>query len=248
MKLLELLSQRNRPGSGSVTGAAAGLRCGVGAVVAAALALSMTCVQAQAPAAQEAPKEAPKAAAKIDPAKGQQIAAGVCAACHGVDGNSASPANPKLAGQHADYLYKQLQNFKTRAGAKEAERANAVMAGFAVTLSDIDMRNVAAYFAAQKLKPSVAKNKDIVELGQKIYRGGIASKSVAACAGCHSPNGAGIPAQYPRVAGQYAEYTEAQLVLFRQGGRKNSVQMAAIAARLSDAEMKAVSDYIAGMR
>ncbi len=186
--------------------------------------------------------------AKADVAKGQQIASQVCAACHGADGNSASPANPKLAGQHADYLYKQLANFKVKQGAKEAERANAVMAGFAAQLSDQDMRNVSAYYASQKLKPAAAKNKDIVELGQQIFRGGIAQKNVPACAGCHSPNGAGIPAQYPRLAGQFSEYTEAQLVSFRQGARKNSEQMTAIAARMSDVEVKAVSEYIAGLR
>ena len=196
---------------------------------------------AATPAAAQAP-------AKIDLAKGQAKAAEVCAACHGADGNSNSPANPKLAGQHADYLYKQLTNFKPKAGAKEAERANAVMLAFASQLSDADMRNVAAYFASQTLKPAAARNKDIVELGQKIYRGGIASKSVAACAGCHSPNGAGIPAQFPRLGGQYAEYTESQLVGFRQGVRKNSIQMTAIASRMSDAEIKAVSEYIAGLR
>ena len=186
--------------------------------------------------------------AKADVAKGQQIASQVCAACHGADGNSASPANPKLAGQHADYLYKQLANFKVKQGAKEAERANAVMAGFAAQLSDQDMRNVSAYYASQKLKPAAAKNKDVVELGQKIFRGGIAQKNVPACAGCHSPNGAGIPAQYPRLAGQFSEYTEAQLVSFREGARKNSEQMTAIAARMSDVEVKAVSEYIAGLR
>ena len=187
-------------------------------------------------------------AGKVDLAKGQQIATQVCAACHGADGNSASPANPKLAGQHADYLYKQLQNFKAKQGAKEAERANAVMAGFASQLSDQDMRNVAAHYASQKLKPSAAKNKDVIELGQKIFRGGVAQKNVPACAGCHSPNGAGIPAQYPRLAGQFAEYTEAQLAGFRQGTRKNSEQMTSISARLSDVEIKAVSEYIAGLR
>lgn len=211
----------------------AGIRRGLALV--AGMVLSIGVAQAQMPA-------------KPDPAKGQQIAAGACAACHGADGNSTSPANPKLAGQHADYLYKQLQNFKVKPGAKEAERANAVMAGFAAALSDDDMRNVAAWYASQKLKPSAARNAEIVELGQKIYRGGIAAKAVAACAGCHSPNGAGIPAQYPRIGGQYADYTEAQLVAFRQGVRKNSAQMTAIAARMSDAEIKAVSDYIAGLR
>ena len=194
------------------------------------------------------PAFAQPAPAKIDPAKGQQIASQVCVACHGVDGNSTSPANPKLASQHPEYLAKQLQNFKVKQGAKDAERASAVMAGFALQLSEEDVRNVAAHYAAQKLKPAAAKNKDSVELGQRIYRAGIASKEVPACAGCHSPNGAGIPAQYPRLAGQFGEYTESQLVAFRQGARKNSAQMTAIAARLSDVEIKAVSDYIAGLR
>ncbi|NCV15009.1 MAG: hypothetical protein EBV49_11015 [Betaproteobacteria bacterium] len=120
--------------------------------------------------------------------------------------------------------------------------------GFASALNDQQIRDVSAYFAAQKLKPAAAKNKDLVELGQKIYRGGIADKGVPACAGCHSPNGAGIPDQYPRLQGQYAEYTESQLVAFRQGTRANSTQMMTIAARMSDKEMKAVSDYIAGLR
>ncbi len=187
-------------------------------------------------------------AAKVDPAKGGQIASQVCVACHGADGNSPTPANPKIAGQHAAYLYKQLDNFKVQKGANEAQRANPIMAGFAATLSDQDMRNVAAYFASQKLKPSAAKNKDIVEAGQKIYRGGIADKNIPACAGCHGPAGAGIPDQFPRIAGQYAEYTEAQLVAFRQGLRKNSTQMAGTAARMSDAEIKAVAEYVAGLR
>ena len=180
--------------------------------------------------------------------KGAEIASQVCAGCHGADGNSALPANPKLAAQHADYLYKQLQNFKPKAGASEAERANAIMAAFAAQLSDADMRNVSAFYASQKLVPATAKDKALVELGRNIYRGGIASKGIAACAGCHSPNGAGIPAQYPRLQGQYAEYTESQLIAFRKGERKNSAQMSAIAARMSDAEIKAVSDYIAGLR
>ncbi len=187
-------------------------------------------------------------AGKVDLAKGQQIATQVCAACHGPDGNGTASINPKLAGQHPDYLFKQLQNFKVKAGATVAERSNAVMAAFANQLSESDMRNVAAFYAGQKLKPSAAKSKESVELGQKIYRGGIASKEVPACAGCHSPNGAGIPAQFPRLAGQYSDYTESQLVGFRQGVRKNSAQMTSISSRLSDVEIKAVSDYVAGMR
>jgi cbb3-type cytochrome c oxidase subunit III len=188
-------------------------------------------------------------AKKIDVAKGQQIASQVCAACHGADGNAtAGPANPKLAGQHADYLYKQLVNFVPKQGAKEAERANAIMMAFASQLSDEDKRNVSAFYASQAKKPSTAKGKELVELGQTIYRSGIPGKQVPSCAGCHGPAGAGIPAQYPRLSGQWAEYTESQLVQFRGGQRKNSAQMNAIASRLSDAEIKAVSDYIAGLR
>lgn len=187
------------------------------------------------------------APAKADPAKGQQLAQ-TCAACHGADGNSTAPANPKLAAQHADYLYKQLVNFVPKQGAKEAERANAIMAGFAATLSDDDRRHIAAWFASQPLKPSAARNKELVELGQKIYRSGIPEKQIPSCAGCHGPAGAGIPAQYPRLQGQWAEYTESQLTQFRGGQRKNSAQMTAIAARMSDLEIKAVSDYVAGLR
>lgn len=196
---------------------------------------------AQAPAAGKDPGRA-------DPKRGAQIAEQVCAACHGADGNSPTPANPKLAAQHAEYLAKQLANFKVKEGAAEAERANAIMAGFAAMLSDADIRSVSAHYAAQTLKPAAAKNKELVGLGQRIYRAGVASKGVPACAGCHSPNGAGIPSQYPRLQGQYAEYTESQLVAFRQGERRNSAQMTVIAERLSDREIKAVSDYIAGLR
>ncbi len=191
--------------------------------------------------AQEAPK-------KVDLAKGQQVAAQACAACHGADGNATGPANPKLAGQHADYLYKQLVNFVPKPGAKQAERVNAIMQGFASTLSDDDKRNVAAFYASQTKKPSAAKDKALVELGQQIYRGGIAAKQVPSCAGCHGPTGAGIPAQYPRLGGQWAEYTESQLSQFRGGQRMNSAQMTAISARLSDREIKAVAEYVAGLR
>jgi cytochrome c553 len=189
-----------------------------------------------------------QAPAKPDVKRGEQIATQVCASCHGADGNSGSPANPKLAGQHSEYLYKQLSNFKVKSGAKEAERANPIMAGFATALTDADMRSVAAYYSGQKYKPAAAKNKDLVDLGQKIYRAGIPDKGVPSCAGCHSPNGAGIPAQYARIGGQYGEYSESQLVAFRQGLRKNSAQMSLIASRMSDLEIKAVSDYVAGLR
>ena len=182
------------------------------------------------------------AAAKPDLAKGQAISTQVCVACHASDGSRGSPANPILAGQHPEYLVKQLQEFKS------GKRNNAVMKGFAGTLSDDDMKNVAAFYASKSAKSGFAKNKDGVKLGEKIYRGGIADKAVPACAGCHSPNGAGVPAQYPRVGGQHADYTEAQLVAFRSGARTNSDPMTSIAARMSDAEVKAVSDYLAGLR
>jgi cbb3-type cytochrome c oxidase subunit III len=184
----------------------------------------------------------PAPAAKPDLAKGQALSTQVCAACHTADGSRGSPANPILAGQHPEYLVKQLQEFKS------GKRANAIMKGFASTLSEDDMKNVAAFYASKSAKPGFSKDKELVKLGEKIYRGGIADKAVPACAGCHSPNGAGIPAQYPRVGSQHADYTEAQLVAFRSGARGNSAQMVTIAAKMSDREIKAVSDYIAGLR
>ncbi len=183
-----------------------------------------------------------KAPAKPDLALGQEKATQVCVACHTADGTRGSPANPILQGQHSDYLVKQLTEFKS------GKRANAVMSGMAGMLSEAEMKNIAAYYNSKQAKPGAAKNKDLVALGEKIYRGGIAAKQVPACSGCHSPNGAGIPALYPRMGGQHGDYTEAQLVAFRSGARANSAQMTAIAARLSDKEIKAVSDYIAGLR
>ncbi len=157
-------------------------------------------------------------------------------------GNSAAAANPKLAAQHPEYVHKQLADFKAKA------RNNAIMVPMASVLTDEEMRNVGAYLAKQSLKPATAKNKDTIEAGQKIYRGGIAAKGVPACAACHGPTAAGIPAQYPRIGGQWADYTEAQLVAFRQGTRKNNPVMTTIAAKMSDAEIKAVADYVAGVR
>ena len=190
-----------------------------------------------------------EAKTKADPAKGKVIAETVCVACHGADGNSAAAANPILAGQGADYLYKQLKNFKAVDG-KPAARNNAIMGGMVAALSDEDMKNLAAWFSSQKLKPSVAKDESKIALGQKIWRQGDFKKGVPACAGCHGPAGAGLPAQYPRLAGQYAEYTEAQLKAFRGDERNNDpeMMMRTIAAKMSDAEMKAVAEYAAGLR
>jgi cytochrome c553 len=184
----------------------------------------------------------PAPAAKGDVAKGQAIATQVCGACHSFDGSRGSPANPILAGQHPEYLVKQLQEFKS------GKRNNAIMKGFATTLSDDDMKNVAAFYASKSAKPGFAKDKTLVQLGERIWRGGIADKAVPACAACHGPSGAGLPVQYPRIAGQHADYTEAQMIAFRSGARGNNAQMAAIAAKMSDREIKAVSDYAAGLR
>jgi cytochrome c553 len=185
---------------------------------------------------------APAQAAKPDLVKGAASFTAMCVSCHGVGGNSGIAVNPKLAQQHPEYLVKQLQEFKS------GKRQNAIMKGFASMLSEDDMKNIAYWATTQKASPGFAKEKDLVALGERIYRGGISDRQIPACAGCHSPNGAGIPAQYPRLGGQHAEYTATQLTAFRDGVRKNSLQMSQIAAKLNDREIRAVSDYIAGLR
>jgi cytochrome c553 len=189
-----------------------------------------------------------KAPAKPDPARGQQIASQVCVACHNADGNSTIPGNPRLAQQHAGYLYKQLSDYSTQPGHAKPARENAVMNGFASQLSDADKRSLAAWFSSQAAKPGFASSKDNLELGQRIWRAGIPEKSVPACGGCHGPAGSGIPVQYPRLAGQHAEYLETTLKAFRDGTRHNNVPMQQIAARLSDAEIRAVVDFAQGLR
>lgn len=197
--------------------------------------------------------EAPKPAVKADAAKGATLYADgdaarglpACVSCHGAAGNSTITVNPKLAGQHESYIYKQLVDFTT------PERNQPVMTMYAKMLSDADKKNIAAYLGAQLSKPGAAKNKDTIDLGKKIYRGGIASKQVAACASCHGATGNGMPVQYPRIAGQHQDYTVAQLTMFRStkaDARKNSAQMHTIAARMSDDEIAAVADYIAGLK
>lgn len=178
---------------------------------------------------------------KPDLAKGEASYA-ICVACHAADGNSAIAANPVLAQQHPEYLVKQLQEFKS------GKRNDPVMKGMAATLSDDDMRNVSAWLASKKAKPGFSKDKELVSLGEKIYRGGIQDRNIAACAACHSPNGAGIPSQYPRIGGQHADYTAKQLVDFRDGKRGNNLVMTQEASKLNDREIKAVADYIAGLR
>jgi len=210
-------------------------RCGFVLVAASSLA-------AVAAGAQE------KAAPKLDAAKGQQIASQICVACHAADGNSTIPGNPKLAQQHSAYLVKQLTDYTVRAGEQKPARENAVMNGIAASLSEQDRRDLAAWFSRQTQKPGTARNQDTLELGQRIWRAGIPDKALPACSGCHNPTGAGIPNQYPRLGGQHAEYVEATLKAFRDGTRHNNLPMQQIATRLTEAEMRAVADYIQGLR
>ncbi|WP_332775005.1 c-type cytochrome [Polaromonas sp.] len=185
---------------------------------------------------------APAKVAKPDLVKGEASFTAVCASCHGADGNSGTPGNPKLSQQHPEYLVKQLQEFKS------GKRNNAVMKGFASALSDDDMKNIAWWVTSKKAKPGFAKDKELVSIGERIYRGGVSDRQIPACAGCHNPTGAGIPSQYPRLGGQHADYTATQLTAFRDGGRKNSPPMSQVAAKLNDKEIRALADYIAGLR
>jgi cytochrome c553 len=172
----------------------------------------------------------------------EQIIQSVCAACHGADGNSVISLNPKLAGQHPEYLLKQLTNFKA------GTRANAVMGGMVANLTADDMKNLATYYAKQTQTKGQAKSNGTGSLGEKIYRGGNAASGVPACAACHGANGAGIPKQYPRLAGQHADYSYQQLKTLRTGERANAPMMMTIAAKMTDAEMQAVADYMQGLR
>lgn len=187
---------------------------------------------------------------KADPAKGETIYTKgdaarnipACVSCHGAGGNSTIVQNPKLSAQHEPYTYKQLMDFRT------PERANPIMSPISKALTEEEMRNISAWLDTQAGKAGAAKNKASIDLGKKIYRGGIAEKNVPACASCHGATGGGIPAQFARLAGQHQEYTGAQLTAFRAGTRKNSAQMTTISKRLSDDEIAAVSDYIAGLK
>ena len=182
--------------------------------------------------------------AKGDPKAAETIVNQVCAGCHAVDGNSATAANPKLAGLNAEYINKQLNEFKSGA------RKNAVMGGIVASLSPQDMLNLAAYFSAQQPKPGTSKDQELALAGQKIFRGGVQGAGVPACASCHGPQGKGIPVQFPRLAGQHSDYIYAQLNNFRLGTRANdgAKMMRTIAAKMTDADMKAVASYIQGLR
>lgn len=179
-----------------------------------------------------------------DKAAGKQKAA-TCAGCHGVDGNSTNPDWPSLAGQSAEYLVKQMQDFK-----KGDERKDAVMQPQVANLSDQDMADIAAYFSGNAIKPGMADEK-VVAVGEAMYRGGNPATGVAACMGCHGPNGTGNPAaKFPQLSGQHAKYTAKQLRDFRSGERLNDAgkMMRNMALRMTDPEIEAVSQYIAGLK
>lgn len=178
-----------------------------------------------------------------DPAAGQQKSA-TCSACHGPDGNSINPLWPKLAGQHAEYARKQLLDFQA------GKRENAQMSPMSAPLSAQDIDDLSAYFSTQKIKAGTTAPEHM-ELGQKLYRAGNAKDGLPACMACHGPNGAGNPAAaYPAVHGQFAEYTSAQLKAFKAEQRANDPNsvMRDIAAKMSVAEIEAVSSYIQGLR
>ena len=196
-----------------------------------------------------APVRAEEGGGKPDLAKARQIVDTRCAACHGTDGNSVASVNPSLAAQHAEYISLQLSHFK------DGIRINPVMASMVGDLTAEDMKALGAYFAQQKPKAMAAKDASLVAAGRKLYRGGNVITGVPACAACHTPTGVGIPTRYPRLSGQYADYTLAQLQAFKSGQRGmdkdgkdvNGRVMAQIAARMSEPEMRAVADYAAGL-
>ena len=191
-----------------------------------------------------------QAPAKPDLARARDIVNQVCSACHGADGNSAIPANPSLAGMPADYITTQLSHFKA------GVRQNAIMQGFAATLSEADMVSLGAYFASQAPKPREAKDATLVRLGQKLWRAGDAATGVPACSACHGPTGAGVPKNYPRIAGQWSDYTVAQLKAFKAGERGMDKDgkdvmgriMHGVAQNLTEAQMRAVAEYAQGLR
>jgi len=210
-----------------------------------------------APAAATAPTPAPQATPAAQPSGGkpnleqaQKTASEVCLACHGPGGNSVVPANPSLAGQPAEYITLQLAHFKS------GVRVNPIMQGMASTLDADQMKAIGVYYWQQKPKPQAAKDAALVAAGQKLFRGGDSATGTPACSACHLPSGAGVAKNYPRLAGQHADYTYAQLKAFKSGERGadkggkdvNGTIMATIAQRMTDAQMKAVAEYASGLR
>ena len=189
-------------------------------------------------------------AGKPDLERGQKIASEVCIACHGPNGNSVVPANPSIAGQPAEYITLQLAHFKS------GLRVNPIMQGMAATLQPEEMKAIGLYYSQQKPNGQAAKDATLVAAGQKLFRGGDTATGIPACSACHAPNGAGVAKNYPRLAGQHADYTYAQLKAFKAGERGadkdgkdvNGTIMVTVAARMSDAQMKAVAEYASGLR
>ena len=203
-----------------------------------------------APAALAMPALAQAPAGKPDLERAQKTASEVCLACHGPNGNSVVPANPSLAGQPAEYITLQLEHFKA------GVRVNPIMQGMASTLTPEDMKAIGIYYSQQKPKGQAAKDAALVAAGQKLFRGGDTVTGLPACSACHSPNGAGLAKNYPRLAGQHADYTYAQLKAFKGGERgadkdgkdANGAIMATVSSRMTEAQMKAVAEYASGLR
>lgn len=183
-------------------------------------------------------------AASGDPVKGQTLAEKACASCHALDGNSAAPAHPILAGQFPDYLTRQLTDF--RAGA----RRNVMMASLIVSLTEADIRNLAAHYGAQTPKAAGGREGGLAAEGQRLFRNGNAATGLPSCASCHGSAGGGIDGQFPRIAGQHAKYTTTQMKYFRTGFRDNDLgkMMQTVARKMSDQDIKAVSEYISTLR
>ncbi|MAF81771.1 MAG: cytochrome c4 [Proteobacteria bacterium] len=182
-----------------------------------------------------------------DAKKGAALAQGLCAACHASDGNSAIPTNPILAGQHYSYLRNQLNYFQVKEGEDKAKRENAVMLGIASGLSSDDIDNLSAYYSQQKIRPSYASNIELAKAGEVVYKGGDESRGVPSCSSCHGPRGLGIPGQYPRISGQHATYTASTLKSYKNGSRANNKQMMMISSRLTEEQINALAEYLAGL-
>lgn len=182
-----------------------------------------------------------------DAKKGQALAQGLCAACHASDGNSVIPTNPILAGQHYSYLKNQLNYFQVKEGEDKAKRENAVMLGIASGLSSDDIDNLSAYYSQQKIKPSYASNIGLAKAGEKVYKAGDDSRGIPSCSSCHGPRGLGVPGQFPRISGQHAAYTASTLTSYKNGSRANNKQMMAISSRLTEEQINALAEYLAGL-
>ena len=182
-----------------------------------------------------------------DAKKGAALAQGLCAACHASDGNSVIPANPILAGQHYTYLKNQLNYFQVKEGEDKAKRENAVMLGIASGLSSDDIDNLAAYYSQQKIKPSYASNLELAKVGEVVYKAGDDIRGIPSCSSCHGPRGLGVPGQFPRISGQHATYTASTLKSYKNGSRANNKQMMAISSRLTEAQINALAEYLAGL-